>query len=95
MINLSKIMHLVLATTVVAKYNVDPFTVNISPDQVLHLKRLVQLTHLPSGNEFPGSDATLGITRDDLQSLKNEWVDEYDWEKQQSQLNKYALLSHL
>jgi hypothetical protein len=95
MINLSKIMHLVLATTVVAQYNVDPFRVNISSDQVLHLKSLVQLTHLPSGNEFAGSDDTLGITRDDLQSLKDEWINEFDWEKQQSQLNKYALLSHL
>jgi hypothetical protein len=93
MIWLLKLTHLVLAATAVAQYNVEPFTVNISSDQVSRLKNLVQLTHLPSGNEFSGSDATFGIPRDDLQSLKDEWANQFDWEEQQSQLNQYAVPS--
>jgi hypothetical protein len=90
MISLINPTPLALAAAVVAKYDVETFTVNVSSDQVSHLKSLVQLTHLPSGYEFSGSDATLGIPRDDLQSLQNEWVNQFDWQEQQSQLNKYG-----
>jgi hypothetical protein len=87
-------LPIILAVAVEAQYDVQPFKVNIFSGDVSHLASLVQLTRLPSGNEFSGSDATFGIPRDDLKSLRDEWVDIFDWEPQQYELNKYMYLTY-
>jgi hypothetical protein len=78
----------VLASTT---YDVKPFKIDIPRAEVQRMKTLAEHTHIPSGSDFSGSDASLGITRDQLVFLRDELVHKFDWEEQQAALNKFVL----
>jgi hypothetical protein len=71
-------------------YDTKPFTVHFSPDEVSRMIALVQNARLPSGDQFYGGDASLGITRANLRDLRHEWVHNYSWDTQEKALNKLA-----
>jgi hypothetical protein len=80
---------LITAVSAAGNYDLKPFKINIDPHEVERMNSLVKYTRLPSATDFSGSsDESLGMTTKELQALKNEWVNEYDWTKQQASLNK-------
>ncbi|KAH8817327.1 Alpha/Beta hydrolase protein [Xylogone sp. PMI_703] len=67
-------------------YKLHPFTINLSSG----VPRMIQLakdTRLYNVIESPGDSA--GITSGTLQSLQKEWVQNFNWEKEQKAMNKY------
>jgi hypothetical protein len=66
-------------------YNVKPFKVNLSP-RVSHLKELVKSTELPEASVL--GQAGAGIELAWLKDRQKEWLEKYDWEKEQSAMNK-------
>jgi hypothetical protein len=70
-----------------SSFNLKPFTINLSHD-VPHMVDLIKRTHLPKSGEY--LDPKAGIALDTLTSLRNEWVTDFDWDKEQRKLNKCA-----
>jgi hypothetical protein len=77
-----------LATTTLA-WDVKPFEINVPAEKIAHTKQLVQLTHLPSPQEFQGGGWEYGIPLDYLNELRDDYLGEYNWTKEQSKLNRY------
>lgn len=72
--------------------NLRPFTANLShevPDRM----DMVERTRLPTNAEYLNPRA--GIALETLVSLKNELVDNFGWEDEQKELNKYTPVSCL
>ncbi|CEL59895.1 Putative epoxide hydrolase OS=Stigmatella aurantiaca (strain DW4/3-1) GN=STAUR_4299 PE=3 SV=2 [Rhizoctonia solani AG-1 IB] len=67
-------------------YNVKPFKVNLS-SRVSHLKELVKSTELPEASVL--GQAGAGIELAWLKDRQKEWLEKYDWEKEQSAMNKF------
>jgi hypothetical protein len=68
-------------------FNVRPFKVDLSAG-VPRMLDLVKNTRLPEKPEYPGVASSFGIDLGVLRSLQNEWVHQYDWDKDQSYINK-------
>jgi hypothetical protein len=66
-------------------YNVKPFKVDLS-SRMPHLKDLVKLTKLPEASVLGKAGA--GIELAWLKDRQQEWLEEFDWEKEQSAMNK-------
>lgn len=45
-------------------------------------------TRLPDKPEYPGLADTAGIGLDTLKSLKQEWLTDFDWIKEQESINE-------
>ncbi|CCO32377.1 Putative epoxide hydrolase OS=Stigmatella aurantiaca (strain DW4/3-1) GN=STAUR_4299 PE=3 SV=2 [Rhizoctonia solani AG-1 IB] len=67
-------------------YNVKPFKIDLS-SRVPHLKDLVKLTKLPEASVLGKAGA--GIELAWLKDRQQEWLEEFDWEKEQSAMNKF------
>lgn len=70
-------------------FDLKPFHIDLS-GHFKRLKALVSNSELPEKREFPGAGPTFGIDLHVLKGLQKEWVDEYDWNLEQSNLNKYV-----
>jgi hypothetical protein len=66
---------------------VKPFKVDLSAG-VPRMLDLINNTILPDKSEYPGVNSTFGIDLDVLKSLQNQWLHEYDWDKDQSYINR-------
>lgn len=50
--------------------------------------RLAKDTRLPDKPEYPGLGSSLGIDLDVLKSLREQWITDFDWKKEQDSINK-------
>lgn len=63
------------------------FTVNLSAG-VPRMMDLVRETRLPSNSEFSGLGNSSGIALDVLESLRTQWLEDFNWEHEEVALNK-------
>ncbi|KAJ1305118.1 hypothetical protein OPQ81_000155 [Rhizoctonia solani] len=75
-----------LLPTVSLGYDVKPFKINLG-SRVPHLKDLVKATRLPQTSVLGKSGA--GIDLSWLRDRQKGWISGYDWEKEQSAMNKF------
>jgi hypothetical protein len=74
-------------------FNLRPFTIDLSRG-VPRMMRLIKNTQLPEKPQYPGIESYLGIDLEVLKSLRENWLNKFDWEKEQAYLNrlvKYSL----
>ena len=69
------------------KYNLQPFIVDLSSG-LPHMLDLINRTELPHQEEYPGVTAIQGITLQSLATLRDEWVDDFEWEEEEASMNK-------
>jgi Epoxide hydrolase N terminus len=72
--------------------NLRSFKVNLSHG-VPRMMELIRDTHLPDEPQYPGVGSSRGIDLNVMKSLREEWLNEFDWEKEQAYLNR--LVNHL
>lgn len=70
-------------------FNLQPFQFNIS-DRLPRMYEQLRETKLPDEPQYPGVGATKGIDLDVLKSLRDQWLNEYNWEQDQEYLNRYG-----
>lgn len=73
---------------------VHPFEVDLLKN-VPRMLSLIRDTRLPEKPEYAGVGGSFGIDLDVLKSLQNEWIHEYDWQKDQSYMNRYMVQVYL
>lgn len=56
---------------------------------------LIRSTQLPAKPQYPGIGSSFGIDLDALKALKQEWLHDFDWEREQASINKYVCLLEL
>ncbi|RYP41967.1 hypothetical protein DL767_000598 [Monosporascus sp. MG133] len=69
-------------------FDLQSFQFNVS-DRLPRLYELLRETELPDKPQYPGVGATKGIDLDVLKSLREQWLNEYDWEQEQEYLNSF------
>jgi hypothetical protein len=67
---------------------VQSFEVDLS-ERVPRMLDLIKNTRLPDEPQYPGLGGSFGIDLDILKTLKDEWINDYSWEKDQSYMNRY------
>ncbi len=68
-------------------YDVQPFFINLSADAPRMLA-LVNETRLPSKEEYDGLGSSAGISLDTLETLQAQWIEKFDWHREEAALNK-------
>ncbi|KAJ7451175.1 Alpha/Beta hydrolase protein [Mycena latifolia] len=72
-----------------AKFNVQPFWIDLA-QKLSHFKALVQSTRLPNETLYSGAGIGFGIELGFLRDLQTEWLDDFDWAKQEATLNELS-----
>jgi hypothetical protein len=85
-------LGLPLAATATPNPLVKPFHINLG-HRVPHMLELIKRTQLPASEiaavkASTNSSLSSGLPLSTLKSLKEEWVDKFDWNKEQAALNK-------
>ncbi|KAJ6508056.1 Alpha/Beta hydrolase protein [Mycena vulgaris] len=70
------------------KFNLTPFKIDLG-SKVPHLKDLLRKTRLPAKALYPNAGPEKGIELDVLRELRTEWLESFDWEAQQAELNQF------
>ncbi|KAF8598947.1 alpha/beta-hydrolase [Ceratobasidium sp. AG-I] len=83
---LSATILLSISPLLSAAYHVRPFKIDLS-SRVPHLKDLVERTHLPATSVLGSAGA--GVNLAWLKNRQIEWLEKFDWEKEQNSLNKF------
>ncbi|KAI9640842.1 hypothetical protein NHQ30_010683 [Ciborinia camelliae] len=81
-------IHVLLGLLTVhrALAEIKKFTIDLEPCRLL---QLVDQTHLPAVEEYPGLGDSLGIDLKVLKSMQTEWTTTFDWATEQADLNQY------
>lgn len=71
---------------------VHPFEVNLS-SRVPHMLDMIRRTELPSEDlnaavETSNASISTGISLADLKNLRRQWLNDFDWDKEQRRLNE-------
>ncbi|KAK5738319.1 hypothetical protein LTR17_006038 [Elasticomyces elasticus] len=67
---------------------IKPFRIDLSAG-VPHMYDLLRRSHLPAKEEYPGIGSTAGIDLSVLKSLKKEWLEDFDWQHEEKELNRF------
>ena len=67
-----------------------PFVVNIPPEEVERMKRLIADTRLPDRPPVPGASWDWGVDLDWLKSLRDKWLFDYDWKAVEETINAFS-----
>ncbi len=68
-------------------FNLQAFSINLS-GELSHMLQQVKDMRLPQ-EEVPGYPGpAAGISIDTVQSFRNEWLDKFEWEKEQNSMNR-------
>ncbi|KAL6835728.1 Alpha/Beta hydrolase protein [Trichoderma sp. SZMC 28015] len=70
------------------RYRLKPYTLNLE-NEVPRMLQLISNTHLPEAPEYPGLSSDAGIPLSTLKSLRTQWLTQFDWKKEQANINKY------
>ena len=70
------------------RYNLRPFHINLT-ERVPRMLHSIRETRLPERPEYPSLDDTAGISLDVLKSLRQQWLDDFDWDREQASMNWY------
>ncbi|PON26666.1 hypothetical protein TGAM01_v204676 [Trichoderma gamsii] len=82
-------VSIVLGNGLVHKgFSPQKFTVDLSAG-VPRMMDLVRETRLPSSSEFSGLGNSSGIALDVLESLRTQWLENFNWDHEEAALNKY------
>ena len=76
-----------IATPVEKPFIVKPFKVNLS-NGVPRMLNLIRDSKLPDKSEYPSVGSSFGIDLDVLKGLKKQWLDDFDWQKEQDAISK-------
>ncbi|KAJ7656666.1 Alpha/Beta hydrolase protein [Mycena rosella] len=69
-------------------FNLTPFKIDLS-SKIPRLKELVRNTRLPAKALYADASPDKGIEVDFLRELQTEWVETFDWDAQQAELNQF------
>ncbi|PYH89173.1 alpha/beta-hydrolase [Aspergillus ellipticus CBS 707.79] len=73
-----------------AKISPSPFNISIAADQQADLKTLIQLSRLaPPTYENSQADRRFGITSDWLKSIREKWINNFDWQAFETRANSF------
>ncbi|EIN09136.1 alpha/beta-hydrolase [Punctularia strigosozonata HHB-11173 SS5] len=70
-------------------WDVKPFKINIPPDEVHRMNLLVSNAQFPKAPSFTGGNETWGVELETIETLRSEWLHNFDWYEQQTALNKF------
>lgn len=73
--------------------SVQPFEINLSAG-VPYMLEKIRTTELPVMPQYPGVAGSKGIDLTVLEALRDQWLNEFDWEKEQEYLNRYVSPAH-
>lgn len=79
-------LQAIAATLTNQIFTVRPFTINLSRG-VPRMVKLINDTQLPEKPQYPNIGASEGIDLDVLKGLREEWLNDFDWEKEHKYLN--------
>ncbi|CAH0051433.1 unnamed protein product [Clonostachys solani] len=77
----------VAAISNASDFNLMPFQINLSAG-VPRMLEFINDTILPAQPAYPGLGDSLGIDLDVVKSLKEQWLDEFDWDAEQRDMNQ-------
>lgn len=75
-------------TTINEQCNLRPFHINLT-ERVPRMLHSIRETRLPEKPEYPSLDDTAGISLDVLKRLRQQWLDDFDWDEEQASMNRY------
>ena len=64
-----------------------PFRVEFPQEEVERMRRLLKDTRLPAAPPIPGAGWDYGVDLDWLKSMRDAWLDEYDWRAVERRMN--------
>jgi len=64
-----------------------PFRVEFAPDDVGRIRRLLADTRLPATPPIPGATWDYGVDLHWLKSMRDAWLNEYDWRAVERRMN--------
>lgn len=73
--------------------SVAPLHIDLSAE-VPRMFELINHTRLPDEPVYPGVGSSMGIDLEVLRSLKEEWLNDFDWEEEQEEINQYVLFPY-
>ncbi|KAJ5806537.1 alpha/beta-hydrolase [Penicillium pulvis] len=87
----SLLLTMMVIRTAIAKENfkLRPFEIDLS-DRVPRMIRQIQESHLPQTPVYTDTGTSAGITLSDLKSFKQQWLTSFDWNQEQTSLNKFS-----
>ena len=68
-------------------YNLQPYKINLSKN-VPHMLDMIKRTELPAEPQYPGLDGSMGIDLEDLKDLRESWLRDFNWKKEEATMNK-------
>ncbi|KAJ7661741.1 epoxide hydrolase N terminus-domain-containing protein [Mycena rosella] len=74
-----------------ARFSLKPFKIDLS-SKIPRLTELVRNTCLPQKALYPEPGQGQGIQLDFLRELQTEWVEGFDWDAQQAELEQYTVV---
>lgn len=77
---------------------ITPFKIDLS-HRIPHMIDMVKKTQLPSQDLETAVDSrndttSTGISLDKIESLRSQWLHNFDWEKEQLELNQYEVKNY-
>ncbi|KAJ7124411.1 Alpha/Beta hydrolase protein [Mycena epipterygia] len=73
----------------VDSFKLKPFSIDLA-SEIPRLKALVNNTRLPATALYPSAGQDKGIELDFLDELRTDWLQNFDWEAQQAELNAFS-----
>ncbi|EIN09170.1 alpha/beta-hydrolase [Punctularia strigosozonata HHB-11173 SS5] len=71
-------------------WDVRPFTVDIPAADVQRMTFLASEARFPQLPEFVGGNATYGVELDVIESIRDQWVHDFNWTERREYLNSFA-----
>ena len=66
-----------------------PFRVEFAQEEVERMRRLLGDTRLPTTPQIPGATWDYGVDLDWLKSMRDAWLNEYDWRAVERRMNAF------
>lgn len=70
-----------------ANFSVRPLEIDLS-NGVPRMLSLINNTQLPDEPQYPGLGSTFGMDLDFLKGLQEQWLTEFNWNKEQKTMNE-------
>lgn len=85
-------LEAIAATLSNQSFDLRPFTINLSRG-VPRMLNLINDTQLPERPQYPGIGSSEGIDLEVLKTLRETWLNKFDWEKEQEYLNRLVAIT--